>query len=973
MKRLSASRAFRTALLNTSRRSGLSGARAALLPVFAGAAIILTGTCTSSAAADVVCAPDASGTFITSPAVACAGAGDKIDFTIAPSTVSSTVTLTGVTITGTAPGTGDAVAINPGVTSQTILGSGGSIAAIAGNGINLTATAGTGTLSVGTVANRVTTAISGGNGLLTAQGISIAGRGDINVYTGAGAILGTSTGGGSWAIRVQDTLAGTGAGGAVVVDTQGVVSALRGGILATTAGSDVTDTVTVVSTGAVTGFAGAGIQTSAVNGNTSITASAPVVGGAGAGSGGITATASGSGNVAVTTLAGGAVTGNGGANAISVSTGAGGLNLNIGANVTSTGAIAIKTVNLVSVGTNTITIGNASIRGLGGVTAGVIDIQSLSGGFTTLTTAAGTSIASNASAVTVQNGSLALTTHGGAVTFNNAGLLRGAVDLSQTFSGVQSANLATINNTSVSGWHTTGVSAFTGGNDVINNSGLIATNGATTFSFISGADIFNNSGTLFAAETAGVTTTTFTSLGTFNNSGVITLTDNETNDVLIASSATYLSAGGARLNIDALLGAGVQGACPQAGAQFADCIVIGASTGAGTIVTVNDTNASGAGRLNLAGQVIVDATSASAQDFVLGGANVVNTPQGPAIRKGFVQYQLVFNPATANFLLVGAPSAALMEMASVPGGMQTMWYDSAGGWSDRMAAFRDRASVQSAPSVQAGPSLWAKASYGYLTRDGGQSVTVGGTPQFYDTSYTQTTDGLTIGLDTAAGAPDQGVWVFGVMGGYSRSHMLFQSDRNKADNTAWSFGGYASYMHDGFFTDLLVKDDVTRLNVPYATGIGRIKGNSFGGKVTVGQHLDTRSPVDVTPEASIAYVSSTLDDIVDPSATFAFDRAKSLRANLGVRLSNDWASGTSVFQPFAVFAINKEMAGANTVVVTSGGALTIKDKPIRTFASSSMGVNIFGQGRISGFAKADSFFGSRSAGWALQAGLKFAI
>ena len=604
----------------------------------------------------------------------------------------------------------------------------------------------------------------------------------------------------------------------------------------------------------------------------------------------------------------------------------------------------------------------------------------MSGGFTTLNTSAGTSIASNATTTAVQNGNLAITSHGGAVVFNNAGSLRGTVDFSQTFSGIQSTNLVTVNNSSVSGWHTSGLSIFTGGNDILNNSGLIATNGVTTLSFINGTDIFNNmaGGTLFAAETAGVSTTSFTSLGTFNNAGTIMLTDNEANDVILAGSAAYVSSGGARFNIDAMLGAGAQTSCSQAGAQFADCMQIGASSGTGTIVTVNDINTSGVGRLSMAGQVIVDATSARAGDFVLGGANVVSTPQGPAIRKGFVQYQLAFNPATADFLLVGAPGAAMMEMASVAGGMQSVWYTSTDGWSDRMASLRDSQAVSSSAlsseSTGTGVSLWGRASYGNLTHDSGQTLTIAGAPFYYNTSYAQITDGLTIGLDTASGDMDSGVWVFGILGGYSRSHMRFEIDRNKADQTAWSFGGYASYMHDGFFADVLIKDDVTRLKIPYVPGVGRIKGNSIGGKLTMGQRLDSGSPIDITPEASIAYVGSSLNDIVDPSATFDFERAKSLRANLGVRLSSDWTSDTTVFQPFMVFGVNKELAGANTVVITSGATtLRIKDKPVRTFGSSSLGMNIFGQGRMSGFVKVDSFYAIRASGWALQAGLKFAL
>ena len=53
--------------------------------------------------------------------------------------------------------------------------------------------------------------------------------------------------------------------------------------------------------------------------------------------------------------------------------------------------------------------------------------------------------------------------------------------------------------------------------------------------------------------------------------------------------------------------------------------------------------------------------------------------------------------------------------------------------------------------------------------------------------------------------------------------MRFDIDRYKADQSAWSFGGYASYMKNGLFADLLVKDDVTRLKIPYAPAVGRVR------------------------------------------------------------------------------------------------------------------------------------------------------
>src|SRR5215467_11719394 len=104
--------------------------------------------------------------------------------------------------------------------------------------------------------------------------------------------------------------------------------------------------------------------------------------------------------------------------------------------------------------------------------------------------------------------------------------------------------------------------------------------------------------------------------------------------------------------IDAFLGNGanLQNACgnssasPSTYAGYADCMTIGSSnvvTGSpGTAVIVNDTNAAGPGTLNLTGTVVVDAaslgTNGAASNFFLSGPNVVNTPNGPAIHKGFV-------------------------------------------------------------------------------------------------------------------------------------------------------------------------------------------------------------------------------------------------------------------------------------------------------------------------------------------------
>src|SRR6185436_7229151 len=154
---------------------------------------------------------------------------------------------------------------------------------------------------------------TGGAGAATAQGIRAAGLGDVNVYTGAGSIISTSTAGGSWGIRVNggNAVAGS-AGGAVTVDTQGLVQGI-GGILAVSTGLETTDGVTVNTGGSVIGTTGNGLDARSANGNVLINVSGNVsganAGGPGAGEkGAILGNATGTGSVTINKTGNGTVT-----------------------------------------------------------------------------------------------------------------------------------------------------------------------------------------------------------------------------------------------------------------------------------------------------------------------------------------------------------------------------------------------------------------------------------------------------------------------------------------------------------------------------------------------------------------------------------------------------------------------------------------------------------------------------------------
>lgn len=933
MANISAVRTLRRELLSASILHQFDGARLALYPVLAAAVFALLPNDTK--AADVACVPNPSGSTIANPTETCSGAGDKINYTL-PALVTSTVTLNNVVIPGTAAGTTDAVAINPGTTSQTILATGGSITAVAGNGINVTATAGNGAISIGTAANPINTPIAGGNGNLTAQGILVNARGAINVYTGNVPITGTSTGGGSWSFRVAQTLAAA-VNAPVVLNSQGADVAGRGSILVRNAGTDPTDTVTVTTTGIVTGLAGAGIQTSSVNGNTIISASAPIIGSIGAGNSGISETITGTGSALLTTLSGATVTANGAATGILVSTGAGGMNVNIGANVSSAAGNAINTTNLGASQNNFVNIGAATINGLGSNGIAVIDMTTASGGVTTVTTAAGTVINSDSATTAAQNGDLAIKGTGGSIIFNNNGTLRGTVNFSAI---TVSINGTTINN--VGSWSTTGVSTFSAGKNAIFNSGTLSING----------------------------TTTFNGLQTLNNSGVIALAGNGSIDTLLAPGTSYVSSGSALLTIDAFLGGGAQSSCVAAPGQIADCISIGNSSGTGTVVNVHDTNAGGPGQLNLAGLVVVHAASAGAHDFTLGGSNVVNTPEGPAIQKGFVQYELFFDPTQVNFVLAGVPAAAMMEVGYVRAGLQNIWQVSSDAWADRIADLRN-GQADTDHTI----AIWAKADYAKIERENTQSVNVVGSSVLYDTTYWQATGGIEVGADTTMRDAANGVWIFGVLGGYSSSRIRFETGGDRATPTAWNGGGYVSYFNDDLFADLLLKYDGARVNFAFPTvsGLPHGEGNSLGGKLTLGTHLtDPMWIVNIEPVVSFSYVRAELNPIVDPSATFTFGNGNSEIGTLGVHLSTKTDVTALAIQPYMFLGLNQEFSGTNPVTISSGTqTLTWEDRPVRTFATTSLGFQFLGGQPLSGFAAADGLVGGRANGWGLRLGARW--
>src|SRR5262249_51708166 len=134
-----------------------------------------------------------------------------------------------------------------------------------------------------------------------------------------------------------------------------------------------------------------------------------------------------------------------------------------------------------SSGTGTVVVNNNALtRGTGSGTGDAVIRLSSAGGGVTLNNNA-TGVVSSGLRLISDVAIAAVTGGTGAITINNAGRITGRMDLS-------GASSSTFNNTSALSWHTSGVTTFTNGNDLLNNAsgGLIATSAATQFDFLNG-------------------------------------------------------------------------------------------------------------------------------------------------------------------------------------------------------------------------------------------------------------------------------------------------------------------------------------------------------------------------------------------------------------------------------------------------------------------------------------------------------
>lgn len=785
-----------------------------------------------------------------------------------------------------------------------------------------------------------------------ATGIEAASPGAVSVTQGsvatagmmAPAIRATSTGSGVVAVDVGTVATqGFAARGIDAFAANGTVAVRAGG--ASTAGSNADaisamnnggGAVSVVAAGpiATSGGSSAGIRAMSADGRADVLATSVAT--AGAGSSGIVAVGATGASVATSGL----VTATGaGAPAVLADTAGGTASIIAGNLVVTRGAGVTSLAARSRGGAATVTLNGLSSAGAGAVAdaataatitaAGLVTTSgaalSAAGDTAAVTVAGGATIAAGADAVTLAGSS--------ASTLANAGTITSSGGLAVRASG----GAAAIANSGTIG----GRIQLGAGADRFANGGLFAVSGDSDFG--AGADRLDNSGTVRAL--AASRSVRLAGLEALNNSGLVDLRNGSAGDALILPGS-FTGSGGSMLALDVTLGA----------APGADRLTVGTAAGS-TAVTLVPTNA-----VTLTpGIVLVQGSAASsATAFTLAGGSGGS---------GLVGLDIVYDPATFAYALVGTPRASVFRTISAAEGVRNLWHTSAEAWSGHVRALRDDGALE-------GAAIWGQF-YGALnSRDNARDFTTFGQTLRQSIGYRQDSFGFQGGVDLGRLDADGG-FVFGATGGYLDSDLNFNGAGDRVSYDAYNAGVYASLRAGGgFFVNALGKYDWVdaRIDAPAAGFAADPDGKAYGARLEAGLRLGgTRFFVE--PVVGVAYVRSDLDDLTALDATGAridLDSRDGLRGSAGLRLGSatTTASGNAV-SVYASGEAAREFRGRDRIAFASGGtSVGFDGGRLGTYGRGTVGLNVAMPSGVTGFLEAHGEYGSRWKGGGGRAGLR---
>ncbi|MCM0001309.1 MAG: autotransporter domain-containing protein, partial [Erythrobacter sp.] len=588
----------------------------------------------------------------------------------------------------------------------------------------------------------------------------------------------------------------------------------------------------------------------------------------------------------------------------------------------------------VSATNNAVAIINGTVAATGTGADGII----VDGGNTATVT-----IGANGTATAANGDGIRLVSVNGS-TLNNAGVI---ANNSNGFAVAAAGGPLTINN---SGTLTSDIQ-FTAGADRVNNTGTYVVGPDPDFG--AGTDVFGNSGTVrFAPGATAPVARIFTGLETFNNTGgLIELRNGIPGDTLTLPG-TFAGSADSRLGLDADL----------AGSGSADRLIVGGAATGSTRLLVD---LRGPGALH-PGVILVDGgVGTQAGAFTLDGGSRIS---------GLIETDLVFDPGSNNFLLVGAPNAAVYRTAGFVEGARNLWHVSAEAWSAHMRELRDGAWAGGAG--EPGGRLWVQMHGATEQRENVRDVSFSGLNRNFDLGYDQDYFGGQAGFDFGGASGNSGNFAFGITGGYVNSQMKFNGATDRTAFDAFNAGAYAGINSGSLFANVLAKYDWYKVEAESAIGqyAADFDGNAYGARGEIGIRVGSDSFF-VEPVGSISYVRTSLDDLNVQSSTIEFLDDEGLRGKLGARIGASFPSGA--FNTIALYAGGNyvhEFKGDDSIDFTNNGrTVRIDNRPIGDYGEAVLGVNIGSPNTVSGFIEANGAKGSQLDAFGARAGLRFSF
>ena len=527
-------------------------------------------------------------------------------------------------------------------------------------------------------------------------------------------------------------------------------------------------------------------------------------------------------------------------------------------------------------------------------------------------------------------------------TLNNAGVIANS---STGFAVAAVGGPLTINNT---GTLTSDIQ-FTAGADRVNNAGTFVVGPNPDFG--AGADVFGNSGTVrFAPGATAPVSRIFTGLETFNNTGGLIELRNGISGDTLTLPGTFTGSADSRLGLDVNLSG--QGSADR-------LIVLGAATGSTRLLV--DYRAAGA--LNQ-GIVLVDGGAGTqAGAFTLDGGSRIF---------GLIETDLVFDAANSNFVLVGAPNAAVYRTAAFVEGARNLWQVSADAWTAHMRELRDGAWAGSAG--ESGGRLWVQMHGAVEQRENRRDVSFSGLNRSFDLGYDQDYFGGQVGFDFGGAAGESGNFAFGVTGGYVNSEMKFNGVVDRTAFDAFNAGAYASINSGSLFANVLAKYDWYKAEATSAIGqyAADFDGNAYGARGEIGFRLGSDSFF-VEPVGTLSYVRTDLDDLNVQQSTIAFLDDEGLTGKLGARIGASFPS--ALLNTVVLYAGGNyvhEFKGDDSIDFTNNGrTVRIDNRAIGDYGEAVLGVNIGSPTGVSGFIEGNGAKGSDFNSYGARAGLRF--